>query len=82
MFSRNSIINRWFISLVYGADRLVYGVAVISRSLGVPPPIIGMTIVGIGTSLPELIAHHRRAERADRLRPLATVLGLQHHQHY
>ncbi|CAI0915879.1 calcium/sodium antiporter [Serratia quinivorans] len=40
--------------LVYGADRLVYGAAVISRSLGVPPLIIGMTIVGIGTSLPEL----------------------------
>ncbi|CAI1018901.1 calcium/sodium antiporter [Serratia quinivorans] len=40
--------------LVYGADRLVYGAAVISRSLGVPPLIIGITIVGIGTSLPEL----------------------------
>ena len=42
------------ILLVYGADRLVYGAAAIARSFGVPPMIIGMTIVGIGTSLPEL----------------------------
>lgn len=41
--------------LVYGADRLVYGAAVLSRTLGVPPLIIGMTVVGIGTSLPELV---------------------------
>ncbi len=43
------------ILLAYGADRLVYGASVLSRSLGVPPLIIGMTIVGIGTSLPELV---------------------------
>ncbi|MEH2920736.1 calcium/sodium antiporter [Samsonia erythrinae] len=41
--------------LVYGADRLVYGAAVLARSLGLPPFVIGITIVGFGTSLPELI---------------------------
>ncbi|MCG8710366.1 calcium/sodium antiporter [Brenneria sp. 4F2] len=41
--------------LVYGADRLVYGAAVLARSFGMPPLIIGIGIVGFGTSLPELI---------------------------
>ncbi|CPR14853.1 calcium/sodium antiporter [Brenneria goodwinii] len=41
--------------LVYGADRLVYGAAVLARSFGISPLIIGITIVGFGTSLPELI---------------------------
>ncbi|MDX5629477.1 MULTISPECIES: calcium/sodium antiporter [unclassified Brenneria] len=41
--------------LVYGADRLVYGAAVLARSLGISPLIIGIAIVGFGTSLPELI---------------------------
>lgn len=40
--------------LVYGADRLVYGAAALARGLGVPPIVVGMVIVGSGTSLPEL----------------------------
>ncbi|WP_074011790.1 calcium/sodium antiporter [Candidatus Sodalis sp. SoCistrobi] len=43
------------ILLVYGADRLVYSAAVLSRSLGVAPWLIGCTIVSFGTSLPELL---------------------------
>lgn len=41
--------------LVYGADRLVFSAAILCRAMGIPPLIIGMTVVGIGTSLPELI---------------------------
>src|SRR5471030_1625973 len=41
--------------LVYAADRLVYGAAVLARSMGMPPLIIGMTVVGVGISLPELV---------------------------
>ncbi|PKH25824.1 calcium/sodium antiporter [Enterobacterales bacterium CwR94] len=44
-----------FLLLVYGADRLVFSAAILSRSLGIPPLIIGMTVVSIGTSLPEMI---------------------------
>ncbi|VTR55375.1 Inner membrane protein yrbG [Serratia fonticola] len=52
--------------LVYGADRLVYGAAVISRSLGVPPLIIGMTIVGIGHFVARIDrVGHRRPQWAD-----------------
>ncbi|KAA8999236.1 calcium/sodium antiporter [Affinibrenneria salicis] len=41
--------------LVYGADRLVYGAAVLAHSLNISPLIIGTIIVGMGTSLPELM---------------------------
>ena len=41
--------------LVYGADRFVIGAANIARNLGVTPLIIGLTIVGIATSAPEIL---------------------------
>ena len=44
-----------FVLLVWGADRFVHGAAAIARNLGVSPMIIGLTIVGIGTSAPEIL---------------------------
>ena len=41
--------------LVYGADRFVTGAAHTARSLGVSPMIIGMTVVGMATSMPEVL---------------------------
>jgi len=41
--------------LVYGADRFVEGAAAIARYLGMPPLLIGLTIVGIATSAPEIL---------------------------
>ena len=41
--------------LVFSADRFVTGTASIARTLGVPPLIIGLTIVGLGTSAPEIL---------------------------
>lgn len=41
--------------VVYGADRLVFAVSILCRTFGIPPIIIGMTVVSIGTSLPEII---------------------------
>lgn len=41
--------------VVYGADRLVYASAILCRCIGISPLIIGMTVVSIGTSLPEII---------------------------
>jgi cation:H+ antiporter len=40
--------------LVFGADSLVRGVSALARALGVPPLIIGLTVVAFGTSVPEL----------------------------
>lgn len=42
-----------FIFLVKGADWFVEGAATIARKLGIPQLIIGLTIVAMGTSMPE-----------------------------
>ena len=44
-----------FAVLIWGADRFVYGAAATARNLGVSPLVIGLTIVGIGTSSPEIL---------------------------
>lgn len=44
-----------FISLVWSANRFVEGAAVTSKYSGMPPLLIGMVVVGFGTSAPEMI---------------------------
>lgn len=41
--------------LVWGAERFVHGAAAIAKNLGVSSLIIGLTVVGIGTSAPEIL---------------------------
>ncbi|PVU04958.1 calcium/sodium antiporter, partial [Yersinia pestis] len=75
MFLAITLLIIGLVLLVYGADRLVYGAAVLSRSFGVPPLIIGMTIVGIGTSLPELIVSVTAALNGQTDMAVGNVLG-------
>jgi cation:H+ antiporter len=42
--------------LVYGADLVVRGGVGAARAMGVPEVVVGLTLVAIGTSLPELVA--------------------------
>lgn len=42
--------------LIFGADFLVKGAVELARSAGLSETIIGLTIVAVGTSLPELVA--------------------------
>lgn len=42
-----------FLLLVKGADWFVEGAAGIAKKLGIPQLIIGLTIVAMGTSMPE-----------------------------
>lgn len=42
--------------LVWGADLLVHGAITTARLAGISETVIGLTIVAIGTSLPELVA--------------------------
>jgi cation:H+ antiporter len=44
-----------FVLLVWGADRFVAGAAGTARNLGVSPLLIGLTVVGFGTSAPEML---------------------------
>ena len=43
-----------FIALVWGADRFVSGASATASNFGISPLIIGLTIVGLGTSAPEI----------------------------
>jgi cation:H+ antiporter len=43
------------VGLVYGADRFVEGAAGLARRFGVSQLIVGMVIVGLGTSAPEML---------------------------
>ncbi len=44
-----------FIMLIWSADRFIVGAAATARNFDVPPLIIGLTIVGFGTSAPEMM---------------------------
>lgn len=61
--------------VVYSADRLVFAASLLCRSLGVPPLIIGMTVVGIGTSLPEILVATAAALHGQADLALGTALG-------
>jgi cation:H+ antiporter len=43
-----------FVLLVWGADKFVIGASATAKKLGVPPLVIGMTVVGFATSAPEI----------------------------
>lgn len=44
-----------FALLIWSADRFIIGAAATARNFNVPPLIIGLTIVGFGTSAPEMM---------------------------
>ncbi|QMV13212.1 calcium/sodium antiporter [Vibrio spartinae] len=43
------------ILLVWSADRLVFGSAALARNIGISPLVIGMTIIAMGSSAPEMM---------------------------
>jgi len=50
-----------FIYLLGGGDLLVRGAVALARRTGVPPSLVALTVVGLGTSLPELVVSLRAA---------------------
>ncbi|HID39784.1 MAG TPA: calcium/sodium antiporter, partial [Calditrichaeota bacterium] len=44
-----------FVLLMWSADRFVDGAASIAQNLGVSPLIVGMLVIGLGTSAPEML---------------------------
>jgi len=64
-----------FLLLVWAADRLVAGASATARNLGVSPLIIGLTIVGFGTSAPELVVSAVASARGNPGLALGNALG-------
>lgn len=62
-------------ALLYGSDRLVVGAVTIATHFGVSDLIIGLTIVAIGTSLPELAASIVSAYKGEPEIALGNVIG-------
>lgn len=44
-----------FVLLVWSADRFVFGASAVARNFGISPMIIGLTIVAMGSSAPEIM---------------------------
>lgn len=63
------------VSLKYGAQFLVDGAVAIARTLGVEDRIIGVTVVAIGTSLPELFASVMAARKGNVDLAVGNVVG-------
>jgi cation:H+ antiporter len=63
------------LGLVWGADRFVSGSASIARSIGVSSLVIGLTIVSIGTSAPEIIVSINAALRESTELAVGNALG-------
>lgn len=62
-------------AVIYGADVLIYGAVKIAEFCNIPQEIIGLTIVAIGTSLPELATSCVAAFRHQNGIALGTVVG-------
>ena len=58
-----------------GAQLLVTGATGLARSIGVPEAVIGLTIVAVGTSLPELVTSLVAARRGETDLVVGNVLG-------
>ena len=56
LFKSFTILIIGFVLLIKGADFFVEGSSAVAKRLRIPSMIIGMTIVAMGTSLPETAA--------------------------
>lgn len=61
--------------LAWSADRFVDGAAATAHHLGVPSLIVGMVIVGIGTSAPEMVVSAIAAVEGNSMLALGNALG-------
>ncbi len=64
-----------FLLLVWAADRLVAGASATARNLGVSPLIIGLVIVGFGTSAPELVVSAVASSRGNSGLAVGNAIG-------
>jgi cation:H+ antiporter len=55
MFEQITILILSLMVLVWSADKFVYGASSLAANLGVSPMIIGLTIVAMGSSAPEMM---------------------------
>ncbi|MCA8964406.1 MAG: sodium:calcium antiporter [Planctomycetes bacterium] len=70
-----ALLGGGFVLLAYSAEWLVDGAVAIASSLGMSKAVIGMTIVAIGTSLPELATSAVAAKKGQPEIAIGNVIG-------
>lgn len=53
------------VGLIYGANLVVSGGVGVARAMGIPEVVVGLTLIAVGTSLPELVATLAAVRRND-----------------
>lgn len=61
--------------LVWSADRLVFGASAVARYTGISPMLIGLTIVALGTSMPEILVSAIAAYKGHLSTAVGNALG-------
>lgn len=61
--------------LVWSADKLVYGSAAVAKNMGISPLVIGMTVLAMGSSAPEMIVSATAAFDGKTDTAIGNVLG-------
>lgn len=61
--------------VIYGADLLVEGGVALARMAGIPEEVIGLTLIALGTSLPELAASVAAAVRGHVGLSIGNIVG-------
>jgi len=64
-----------FVVIIYGADWLVKGASSIGAKLNIPDVVIGLTVVALGTSMPELVINIFATVEGDTQLAISNVLG-------
>jgi cation:H+ antiporter len=75
MLTNIFMIFAGFLLLIKGADYFVSGAASFSRKLGIPALVVGLTVISIGTSAPELFVNVIAAFRGATDLSIGNVLG-------
>jgi cation:H+ antiporter len=64
-----------FTLLIWAADRLVTGASGLARNFGISPLIVGLTIVGFGTSAPEMLVSAMASIRGNPSLAIGNAIG-------
>ncbi|EKO3793487.1 calcium/sodium antiporter [Vibrio metschnikovii] len=75
MLEATGLLIVGLILLVWSADKLVFGAAAIARNVGISPLVIGMTILAMGSSAPEMMVSATAALDGKTDTAVGNVLG-------
>ncbi|GLT18353.1 sodium:calcium antiporter [Vibrio zhanjiangensis] len=75
MFEAIAFLVVGLVFLVWSADKLVFGAAALARNIGISPLVIGMTILAMGSSAPEMMVSATAALDGKTDTAVGNVLG-------